>query len=187
MQSSQQQWKIILFLFTDEEIKGREFNKLVQGCRTNSNRIRPCIKDLLLYPHTFSTILSWDQIWKTRTIIYRTIYKQTLLSSQVRVTPNICHQPLLHVLRNEVLNYISIFLSYICLLSAQDRYGSVVLKGHRKNALSTALAMICGFVYSILVVAAFCRTLALQLSSTPLELFTWFITLVIQNTSVYKN
>ena len=63
------------------------------------------------------------------------------------------------------------------MLRTQHRCDNVVLKGHGKKALSMALAVICVLVYSVLVVAAFCHTLALQLPSTPLELFTWFISL----------
>lgn len=63
------------------------------------------------------------------------------------------------------------------MLSVQDRYGNVILKGHGNKALRTILAMICGFVYSVLVVAACCYMLALQLLSTPSELFTCLISL----------
>lgn len=63
------------------------------------------------------------------------------------------------------------------MFNTQYRCDNIVPKGHGKKALSMVIAVICVLVYFMLVVAAFCHTLARQLSSTPLELFTWFISL----------
>ena len=165
-----------------------ESNKLIQGHKTNRYRIMCSIKDFLLHSHSFSKVPPGIKNEKQGLLYIEQFLNRhyfTSLGDERRQTPNISHKPLLHVLRNKLLNYISIFLMRercISMVSVQHRCDYIDLKCQRKKALS----MICVLVYSVLVATAFCNTTALQLSKR-FELFTWFISLKWSKMPVYKN